>query len=699
MADLYWVGGTSTWNSTAGTKWATSSGGAGGAAIPTSADNVFFDANSGANTITLSTSSVARSVNCTGFTGTLSHPSSVDLLLGDGTAGSGNVALKFVAGMTYTLSSSTTSTISFASTSATVQTVDFGGKTCGTVTFGTGASGGSWQLTAAMTSNAGSTIGLSRGTLDTNGQTCSWGFFSSNNTNTRALTLGASGVTLTGTSGTHWNTATTTGLTFTPGTSTITLSYTSTCTFAGGGLTYNNLVINYLMGVGLTITGDNIFANLTITGTSGTTTNQQGPTLSGNITVTTLFTVNGLAQNVRVGMVSNTPGTTRTITAASVSLSNVDFMDIAGAGAAAPFTGASLGDAGGNSGITFTAAVSRYAVATGNWSSTAVWSASSGGASGATVPLPHDNVFLNAASGAITVTTNMSYLGKDIDCTGFTGTLDGATARNVFGSLLFSSGMTVSGTSTINFRGRGTHTLTSNGKSHPAAVSVTAPGGTYTLQDNFSIPSTSAFGISNGVFDANNFNVTCGTFNSSNTNTRTISMGTGTWTLSGTGTIWSTATSTNLTLNGSNATISITDNSASAKTFTAGAGKTFGAITIASGGAGTVDFTNSATYGNFTINAPKTVRFGVTTQTITGIPMFVGSAGNIITLQSTVGGSQFNLSKVSGIVSADYLSLTDSNATGGAVWYAGANSANVSNNSGWIFTAPSSGGTLNMMGV
>ena len=44
MADRYWVGGTAAWDGTAGTKWALTSGGAGGQAIPTSADDVFFDA-------------------------------------------------------------------------------------------------------------------------------------------------------------------------------------------------------------------------------------------------------------------------------------------------------------------------------------------------------------------------------------------------------------------------------------------------------------------------------------------------------------------------------------------------------------------------------------------------------------------------------------------------------------------------------
>lgn len=42
----YWVGGTATWDATAWTKWSTTSGGAGGEAVPTQYDDVYFDANS-----------------------------------------------------------------------------------------------------------------------------------------------------------------------------------------------------------------------------------------------------------------------------------------------------------------------------------------------------------------------------------------------------------------------------------------------------------------------------------------------------------------------------------------------------------------------------------------------------------------------------------------------------------------------------
>jgi hypothetical protein len=59
--------------------------------------------------------------------------------------------------------------------------------------------------------------------------------------------------------------------------------------------------------------------------------------------------------------------------------------------------------------------------------------------------------------------------------------------------------------------------------------------------------------------------------------------------------------------------------------------------------------------------------------------------GNLITLSSDNGVDQFTLSKSSGVVSCDYLDISNSNATGGAAWYAGSHSADTTNNDGWIF--------------
>ncbi len=52
-ATYYWVGGTGTWDTSTTTNWASSSGGAGGAGVPTSVDSVVFDSSCGTGTSTI----------------------------------------------------------------------------------------------------------------------------------------------------------------------------------------------------------------------------------------------------------------------------------------------------------------------------------------------------------------------------------------------------------------------------------------------------------------------------------------------------------------------------------------------------------------------------------------------------------------------------------------------------------------------
>jgi hypothetical protein len=55
-------------------------------------------------------------------------------------------------------------------------------------------------------------------------------------------------------------------------------------------------------------------------------------------------------------------------------------------------------------------------------------------------------------------------------------------------------------------------------------------------------------------------------------------------------------------------------------------------------------------------------------------------------ITSSTSGTAATISKSSGVVYGSALSIKDSNATGGATWYAGPTSVNVSNNTGWVFT-------------
>ena len=85
MADRYWVanGATArTWNDAA--YWSTTSGGAGGSAVPTSADDVYFDANGYADCTGYALFSYCASIDFTGYTGAFSG--TLNLLITSGGA-------------------------------------------------------------------------------------------------------------------------------------------------------------------------------------------------------------------------------------------------------------------------------------------------------------------------------------------------------------------------------------------------------------------------------------------------------------------------------------------------------------------------------------------------------------------------------------------------------------------------------------
>lgn len=70
-ASRFWVGGTGTWDNVTTTHWSATTGGAGGASVPGSADLVNFDASSGGGTVTLTYSPTVAGITGGAHTGTL----------------------------------------------------------------------------------------------------------------------------------------------------------------------------------------------------------------------------------------------------------------------------------------------------------------------------------------------------------------------------------------------------------------------------------------------------------------------------------------------------------------------------------------------------------------------------------------------------------------------------------------------------
>ena len=129
-------------------------------------------------------------------------------------------------------------------------------------------------------------------------------------------------------------------------------------------------------------------------------------------------------------------------------------------------------------------------------------------------------------------------------------------------------------------------------------------------------------------------------------------------------------------------TISMTN--AAAKTF-AGGGVSYPILNQGALGALTIAGTNS--FFNITNTVqPTTITFtSGTTQTCDNFNV-QGIAGSLVTINSSTAASAATLTKSSGVVYGNYLSIRDSTATGGATWYASPSSTNVSNNTGWIFS-------------
>lgn len=672
MANRYWVGGTANWDATAGTKWALTSGGTGGEPVPTTSDDVFFDAASGANTVTvnLANTSFAKSINCTGFTGTIA---------GTGTIGvAGSITL--VAGMTYSHTGAVTITGTGTLTTAgkSFSNLDVSGSGI-TVTLG--------DALTLSTRN----ITVTQGTFDTANYNVTCGSLTSNSGLARTISLGSSTISISGSSAPL--SFTSTNLTFNAGTSQINCTATGFFSFSGAGATFYNVSFTGGVTNSSTISGGNVFNNLSFTAPS---IGISPINISANQTVNGTLTCSGASGVRRIWLRSDTLGLARTITAATCAPSDCDFRDITIAGAAAPISGTRLGDCGGNSGITFPAAKTVYwnpASATG-FASTSAWAATSGGTtlSADNFPLAQDTAVVDNASRA--------GIGSNNDATWNIGTFDASSRTTAFSMSLGNRGLTIykdwkfgtgvvpAGNDTLTFSGRATQTITTNGVSWQGSIAIATAGSTVTLADALAIANNLT--LTSGVFDAVTYNVTAATCSISGSLSRTLNMGSGTWTLTSTGTVWNAQTITNLTFNKGTANIVLSNTGTGSRTFSGG-GRTYNKLTIGGAtGTSTLTFVGGNTFSE--LASTKTVAHTIvfpsgSTQTV-GAWTITGTAGNVVTLQSS-STSSYTLNKTGGgTVSVDYMSISRSTATPGSTWYAGANSTDGGNNSGWNFTVP-----------
>lgn len=274
MSNRYWVGGTGTWNGTSTTNWAASSGGASGASVPTSADNVFFDANSNtgtsAFTVTMATvNGVCADFSAAAVDGVMTLAGTVGIdVYGSFLLPGTSLFTRAWTGITTFRATSTGKTISLLGTNIASQIV-FDGV------------GGGWTLGSALTTN--STLTLTNGALNLGGFTATAFQFSSSNSNVRSVAFNGGSMSFNGTSNTGnqtlWNVATATNLTIT-GTPTVNITANSTNsgftrTFThgatAGGTEPNSVNLTIQAGdIGNLVTLSGTYKNVNFTGCSST---------------------------------------------------------------------------------------------------------------------------------------------------------------------------------------------------------------------------------------------------------------------------------------------------------------------------------------------------------------------------------------------------------------------------------------------
>lgn len=408
MADRYWVGGTGNWSDT--NKWSATSGGTGGASVPTSADNVIFDSASNATAYTVTID--PATANCLNMT--VSGPAAgIVTIAGSNTLNIyGNLSLP---GGAAAITWSATSSIYFYGNIVTVNT---NGVTLSTNFLYIYATT-SFTLQSAFTISGGILCFLSTGaTFSTSASsfaiTC--GHIQINGAAT--YNFNSSTVTMNGPNGFGWNVTSTqptinaTNSTFVFSGTGVTASNSTNAQFNGAGKTYGNINISYTGTADETefkIDGNNTFnGTFTVAGPANPGNKNilfwQSQTFNGAISTT------GTAGNRRVVFVGgkrrNLPATL-TINS-TPTLVDVDFQDIIVKGTAAPLSGTRIGDRRGCQGITFSTPKTVYwnLAAGGNWTSTA-WATTVGGAvSTDNHPLAQDQaVFVNTGLNAGTTIT------------------------------------------------------------------------------------------------------------------------------------------------------------------------------------------------------------------------------------------------------------------------------------------------------
>jgi hypothetical protein len=293
MANRYWRGGAGTWDTTTTTNWSTTSGGAGGASVPTAADAVFFDQ---AGTYTVTCTGALTCLDITVSAGTVTFATGTTPTF----AISGSMSL--LAGTVW----SATGAITFNATTTGKTITTNGVSISGAITFN--GAGGVWTLGSALTTT--STTTLTSGTLALSTFTYTTTGFSSSGSTTRSISFGTGNIACTG-AGNAWASGVVSNFT-TTGTPVVNITYTgaSSVNANTGALSEANSIsfnfkagtypLNFLQTSGYTV------KNVDFTGYAGTWQVTSACFIYGNLKLSTGMTLTASTNQMTLNATSGT---------------------------------------------------------------------------------------------------------------------------------------------------------------------------------------------------------------------------------------------------------------------------------------------------------------------------------------------------------------------------------------------------------
>jgi len=498
MATYYWVGGNGTWDASTTTNWSSTSGGAGGAGVPTAADDAIVNASSGSPNITLSGSPVCASLNTTGATCV--------------TLSTGNLTVYGNFTLSSTTTWSATGTITFAATSGTQVITTNGVALSAAITQDN--FGATLQLGGALTLISIQTFTFNNGTLNLNNFTLSTGLFAATNitVNQRVIAFGTGNITTTGFGAAfNINGGQALGGTFSyTGTPTVNISNNSatatTITLNLFATSTAALNVNITTGTyTLTESAGNVYNNLNYTGFAGTIGNSartisgnltipaSGPTLTAGTNTTTFSATTGVTQTITtngrtldfpVSFSSTTGGTFQLVDALTLGTTRA-FVLLGGTLnlnnltlSTGAFTCSNVTNTRaiqfGTGNITTTNSGSALTVVGVNltYTGTPTINVSNNSATATTVSMSGftetNALNVNYTTGTYTLTDTTSIY-KNLNFTGFSGTVLNLV-RTIYGNLTIpaSGGTYSSGSSNQTFAATsGTQTITTNGRTLP----------------------------------------------------------------------------------------------------------------------------------------------------------------------------------------------------------------------------------------